>query len=848
MPHRDYLSELKNSVEIKSGLPTIDPGSCKAISDHIFELTKKYISETTLKRFFGFAKITHNFSAFTLNTLAQYAGFRNWNAFCKSVGQSDHLSVTNYSRWNELRQEAQLITDVTLIHIKNVSGINFNHTELRSFLHLDFEHFLKSRQVFFCLSAQPLQGRSTLLAQLTMQYFRQSQHTEHSDHVVLFFNWYTINKWALPGKDLSHWLSDRFGPENPQGYRSYFDRYPHERKGKLILVFDDIEDNIFRNSYLQNLIDFLYVTENCDWIKVVLSMPVAVWLSMKQEIYRSEFLSRNWYRGSFFDRETLSNVPEFTPAEILSVLSRQEEKELDAASVHPLNLSLFSTPLWFQYYRLLKMRPEVPKLNSPVLYFELINSYVETKLFLAQQSTEKNFLIHKLSSFMEPGKKGYSVSKEQVLNYISTFSTDYGELLSEGILVEEKYFGNAVPLEMIRFIHPAIYSYFLFNRIMASFNFEAGPEVYAFILNNYQDKPLRTVLIEWLVRFSIKNGRFDALKTTLDLPFSGTEKQRVFQFMCAQFNYLFHQQHAIIQSEDQQREFSTLLHRGEIYSKPYKKAISTLTENLAEGDTHLLMQVMWCSILVSEMKQSELKRALDRLKKSRTRLRQLFPIDPVELLTYFYQVLSGQVPANRAHEAIAEFVASELNPENASPTAYHLSVYRMACVVLLTSGHFREGNLFIQSLNERHPDLFKRRNDLSVSLLLVFNGFFCLYNLRLNTAKKIVAHFERSAAEATGGPYLTNFTRIMLDIFRSEFYRLTGEETLAFSTLESALERAEKYSYNFFHIAINYLKIRLEKDIPEGETIAHAFAEFISLIETDAFTPDDVFNIDPKDS
>ncbi|PST85069.1 hypothetical protein C7T94_02850 [Pedobacter yulinensis] len=845
MPHRDYLSELKNSVEIKSGLPTVDPGSCKAISNHIFELTKKYISETTLKRFFGFAKITHNFSAFTLNTLAQYAGFRNWNAFCKSVSQNDTPSATNYSRWNELRQEAQLITDVTLIHIRNISGIAFNQTELRSFLYHDFEHFLKSRQVFFCLSAQPLQGRSTLLAQLTMQYFRQS-HAEHNEHVVLFFNWYTINKWALPGTDLTHWLADRFGPGNPQGYRNYFDRYPHERKGKVILIFDDVEDNIFKNSYLQNIIDFLYLTEDCDWIKVVLSMPVAVWLSMKQEIFRSDYLSRNWFRGSFFDRENLTNIPEFTPAEIVNVLSRQEGKELSPEAVHPLNLSLFSMPFWFQYYRLIKTRPEVPKLNSPVLYFELIESYVETKLFLAQQSTEKNFLINKLSGFMKLSEKGYSVPKEEVLTYISTFTTDYGELLSEGILIEEKYFKTAVPTEIIRFAHPAIYTYFLFNKIIESFRSQPARETFTHILEIYADAKFRAVLLGWLIRFSLKNGRLDTLHNLFDLPFTSSEKQEVFQFMCAQFNYLFHQHRPLIHDERQQRAFASLLHRGELYSKPFKKTVNLLSENLHEGDTDLLVQVMWCSVLVTEMKQAELKRALDRLKKNRSRIRQIFPIDPIELLTYFHYILSGQVPGSRANEAIASFIETDVSSDTSPPSPFQLIAYRMSCVVLLTSGRFREGNLFIQTLNDRHPDLFKRRNDLSVSLLLIFNGFFCLYNLRLNTAKKIVAHFERLTAEPTG-VYLSNFSWILLDIFRSEFYRLTGEEDKAFGTLESALERAEKHSYNFFHIAINYLKIRMEKHIPEGETIAHAFAEFISIIETDTFAPDDIFNGNPKD-
>lgn len=64
--------ELKHRVTLRSGIEISSPGDCKKIADDIFETTRKKISETTLKRLFGFATIKHQFSKYTLATLIEY--------------------------------------------------------------------------------------------------------------------------------------------------------------------------------------------------------------------------------------------------------------------------------------------------------------------------------------------------------------------------------------------------------------------------------------------------------------------------------------------------------------------------------------------------------------------------------------------------------------------------------------------------------------------------------------------------------------------------------------------------------------------------------------------------------
>ncbi|RYE20455.1 MAG: cation transporter [Sphingobacteriales bacterium] len=79
-----YFEELKNCVIKVAGLLTITPGDCKLLSQLILLKTHQRISETTLKRVYGFAYSKFKPSTFTIEALSQYCGHDSWNAFCQA--------------------------------------------------------------------------------------------------------------------------------------------------------------------------------------------------------------------------------------------------------------------------------------------------------------------------------------------------------------------------------------------------------------------------------------------------------------------------------------------------------------------------------------------------------------------------------------------------------------------------------------------------------------------------------------------------------------------------------------------------------------------------------------------
>lgn len=67
------FKELRARVCLKAGLSTVTSWDCKFLSEEISKSTKKMISETTLKRFFGLVAVNYKLSRYTLSILEEYA-------------------------------------------------------------------------------------------------------------------------------------------------------------------------------------------------------------------------------------------------------------------------------------------------------------------------------------------------------------------------------------------------------------------------------------------------------------------------------------------------------------------------------------------------------------------------------------------------------------------------------------------------------------------------------------------------------------------------------------------------------------------------------------------------------
>lgn len=75
-------------IEKKFGREIRYPLDCELLSEDIFKQTKQKISVSTLKRLLGFVKGFVEPRLFTLDTLAKYLGYSNWDVYLEDINST----------------------------------------------------------------------------------------------------------------------------------------------------------------------------------------------------------------------------------------------------------------------------------------------------------------------------------------------------------------------------------------------------------------------------------------------------------------------------------------------------------------------------------------------------------------------------------------------------------------------------------------------------------------------------------------------------------------------------------------------------------------------------------------
>ena len=83
MISQDAIQRLCSCIETQLNHPVRTPKDCEQLSQLIDERLHQHVSTSTLKRLWGY--VTNEFAprTSTLNILAQFAGYADWNSFCK---------------------------------------------------------------------------------------------------------------------------------------------------------------------------------------------------------------------------------------------------------------------------------------------------------------------------------------------------------------------------------------------------------------------------------------------------------------------------------------------------------------------------------------------------------------------------------------------------------------------------------------------------------------------------------------------------------------------------------------------------------------------------------------------
>jgi len=842
MNANDLLIELRKFVLIKSGLRNIDPAHCKIISEYVFQETKNYVSETTIKRFFGFANTLHKFSLFTLNSLSQYIGYNDWDSFCKD---KENQTTSVQSIWQDLKLKTHAITEVSLIANKNNSGVPFNATANRSFFYPDFDYFLKNNYQFTTVSAQPGQGKSILLTHM-VEYFFLSENALYKNDIVLMVNSTSINTIIQTGSTLQEWFLKEFKFNSLSELIGFFKKNPDKREGRFVIIVDGIDEHLAKSNYFKTFIDFLYSIEENNFVRLIFALRTNSWINLQPAIYGSASLTKSWYTGLFYDDDTLSNVPSLNTEEVLYTLSNIENKAINKADVSPPLLAQFKTPFWLQVYFKLKDENHHLELNNPLLCYELINYFLERRVFLAKKSTEKIFLLKKISDSISEGSKKLRVSKEKILSYINCYPDAYEELLHAGIIIEEKRLSTAIPTEIVRFLNDDIYTYFLFIQITDKFAYKPDKSFFEYILNNFAvQSSLRYHILNWSIRFCVNRNEIAALKNILRLPFSNSEKNNAFDFICYVSKFELGKANSNFNKLSIGMDFIDIMVTGRTMSSLYKETVKTISENVLNEDIQIMLHVIECNVNLIDVDKNALANTMQSLKRNYKRLNELFPINPYDLILYFYNNLSNKPGDSKTLEdkiiRLCQDIDRSTPRKNEEITSAEILSYRMVLISLFSQKSYAECHRFIMAILSKYPNLFYVRHSVFSPFLLIHLGQTYIKLNYFKKAQRIIQFVDKIIS--SDYTYYTNFILASFSVFKANFYSATHNYEQALAEANIALELTSKNDFKMFEISLLLNKIDTLKHTEDSEEVSNVIKELLNFLTVHKLSMPDYANL-----
>jgi len=817
------LNELKSLILSKTGIRTITPADCKRISIEISKTLNKNVSETTIKRLFGFAMVKHNFSKFTLTTLSEYVNEEYQEVTALSV----KLTPNNIPKsWKEIHDKALSITDFTIKAIKNRSGMPYEMTISRKFSEHDFEVFFKSDYSFTSYISQPGYGRSILLSHLAEKLVHNSRAL-FSDSTLLFItsgNLFNIEKISSNFEDL---LKGHLGIQQKESLISYASQNYEASGGKLIIFLDGFSDLDLKKDQkkmlFDSIINFICAIENNKSIKLVMSMRSTTWIRFYNEIRHSAYLKTKWFPGSYFNLNEVSNVPPLTEKEVEQIVSK-----ISPSGGGEINLKLkdqLKFPYHIQLYYQLKKEDPYFHYSTNITFYELIFRLIQNQIYRANYYTEKILFLKKLILLTNYGKSGNAVLKDDLINDLLAFKNAYMELLSDGILMEVKSNEEFHPKEYVKFIHPHIFEYFLFIEILEKFNLKVDHSYFQFITNEYTDEHTRFQLLQWTIRFIIRVGDFKSLNLLFDLELNNYERNYLILFIAENLHYRTKNNPETSKLLSEHKFHDTIIKElinFDFVDSFYKEAISVLI-TVTEDEEMLLIYHALLSIF--DIFSLNTDKLASRIRILSDYSSDLWPIPPQKIAQLVYSKIQGAT--EDYDQFLLDFDSFMSTPVVGEQTPQHVVSYVL--LIMLTLFSEGEKETIIHGLLKKRPMLFTNSSTLSVFItgILAFARSSTTHSKNEHELEKIIAQLENTKSTNK----LTKYTEVILKSTQAAHFKARKEFSSSYQYSLECLQLLKRNQLNLNCIFLYNLIIEIFTEMEDFSKANEYKYEMLCFIE-----------------
>ncbi len=508
--NENLIQLLKKEIEIKVGKKILTGKDCTQLAEKVYAETKQQISITTLKRFFEVVKSDFNFSKFTTEVLVQFIGYQSLNDFRKAYTDSK-LDYSNENSWEIFKIKVKNITEKSLKSMKAKTQYKQENLIFRDFVQKKFEQFAKSDKTATLFTAPSGWGKTTLLIQLAEKYFRKENALNNDDILLLingkiFFNLYAQNP---ENEFLNQFLDFKL----LSSHAFYFFKNPEQRKGRIWVFIDDVDDIFFDTEsyhhFLENLMRMI-MAHNYGWFKFVITcrpenLNVFSYLADKYPLIENLWFDLNFKKTDNYQNSV--NVPLLSRQEINQIL-KINDISYEYSNFH--GQSTTSTELVNQPDFLSLYMHEI-KHSGNLSTIVLLSNFLQARIYSSPYKNEKLKIINRFIELCNRGKEIDFVRKDQLLSKADTANA-YRELLSFGILYEytspNEYMEETT---WVRFGNSIIFNFFLMEKWFTGR--EMNIELYNAIRKYYKDNiPLQKNMVKLFFGFLAYQNKHELIK------------------------------------------------------------------------------------------------------------------------------------------------------------------------------------------------------------------------------------------------------------------------------------------------------------------------------------------------
>jgi len=505
---------LKDEIQNKFGKRISYATDCQVLSEQIQNATQRQLSVSTLKRVFGIIKSTFDPSKYTLDTLAIYLQFNNWDEFVHNF-EKEKRRISQTETWDSLKARALAISSKSIKSIKNKIGTRFENFPIRKFAENKFEEFLGSAKIATALVAPDGFGKSTIVTQLTETFFT-GKNAKYPNDIVCLVDGSILYNLIINNQEVNK-LYNLIEYNPLKSFGAAFRNKPELAEGRFVLIIEGVDDIYLEDEkidyFIDNLLNMILSYENVGWFKLLITCSPNKWRMFSNRIKGNQILKSLWfdvkYQGT--DDEII-NIPPLEKKEINAILKKNKfpESLVSLCFYQPDLLDIIKNSY------LLHLFLTSHENDLTIRDIDLLNLYIKNTVFSKPFEEEKYLIIKTFFALCEYGKNGSEVKKID-LNLSSTMIIAYNELIRKRILYEYTVHDSYLSLiTFVKFSENSFFAYYLAN-ILIKKN-ELNIDFLKNILDEYCHTPeVRCDIIKYILKILFKEEQIDTLRNVFSI-------------------------------------------------------------------------------------------------------------------------------------------------------------------------------------------------------------------------------------------------------------------------------------------------------------------------------------------